>query len=642
MSALQNIIDQLRRQRHDLQAPYLIPGLWIDFENPPAQNHNPYDFYADRLQAILDSEPQALVNGPPGGEWTRFAITYNIFPRLSTAFDHNDSGKLESVNDGGWRETGTLLKSIALLPYIRSMGFNTVHLLPINAIGVDGKKGTLGSPYAVRNPYKLDESLAEPAVPDVELLFKGFVEAAHHLGMRVVMEFAFRVAAKDSEWVPEHPEWFYWIRADITDREHGSRDARAFGTPIWPQEKIGEVYWKVQSGQRYDLPAPPLEYRHMYTPPPRPETIQKENGRWIGTLEDGTRVRIPGAFTDWPPEDTQPPWSDVTYLRFYDHPDFNYMAYNTLRMYDERLAQPDNVIGDLWEAVTGVIPYYQQQFGIDGVMLDMGHALPAPLKQNLMEVARSIDPDFAFWGEDFNISRENREQGYNAVMGYLIFDLHQPERMQAFIDQLSYHQPEITFCITPENHNTPRAASRLNPLGFCHQALLYMVALPGMPFVSSGFELYEKHPINTGLGFSSEALKKYTPSKLPLFSEKAYDWTRAGTMVGAIRYAMHLRHAYCNLLTNPDPTTLYSGSSDNPNIMVFVRTDDQHTLVFVFNMTMFDYQEGEAELHARDSVAYGRWGFEGVTRLSERLAIHVQMGGGHSMMFEADPPRRLM
>ena len=61
-----------------------------------------------------------------------------------------------------------------------------------------------------------------------------------------------------------------------------------------------------------------------------------DDGRWVGVLDDGTRVRIPGAFADWPPDDNQPPWTDVTYLRMYDHPDFNYMAYNTIRMYDER------------------------------------------------------------------------------------------------------------------------------------------------------------------------------------------------------------------------------------------------------------------------------------------------------------------
>ena len=41
----------------------------------------------------------------------------------------------------------------------------------------------------------------------------------------------------------------------------------------------------------------------------------------------------------------------MTYLRMYAHPEFNYIAYNTIRMYDERLAQPFNAVTPLWEAV---------------------------------------------------------------------------------------------------------------------------------------------------------------------------------------------------------------------------------------------------------------------------------------------------
>ena len=37
------------------------------------------------------------------------------------------------------------------------------------------------------------------------------------------------------------------------------------------------------------------------------------------------------------------------------------------------------------------------------------------------------------------------------------------------------------------------------------------IALPGIPFVHSGFELGEVQPINTGLGFSDAMLGKYSP-----------------------------------------------------------------------------------------------------------------------------------
>lgn len=636
--SLSQVIHGLHQIYRQTDSPYLLPGLWIDFKSEAAQSVNPYEFYAERLQAILDMPESPLVIDPDGTDWTRYAITYNLYPRLSSAFDHNDQHgiEVEPIGDG-WRETGTLLKSIVMLPYIHSMGFNTVHLLPVTAIGIDGRKGTLGSPYAIRNPYRLDDQLNEPVLEqagiDTLMLFKAFVEAAHRLGIRVVMEFVLRTASRDADWVKEHPGWFYWIRADIEDRVDGN--PHQFGPPIFDWETSNHIYNVVGRGERHHLPPPPQIYRDMYMPPPSCETVHMVDGRWFGEV-DGVKVRIPGAFTDWPLQGKQPPWTDVTYLRLYDHPAYNYMAYNTLRMYDAELAQPQYVVEDLWEAIAGILPFYQETCGIDGAMIDMGHSLPQALKQRIMAQARDINPEFAFWSEDFSSSHYAREEGWNAVMGHLFFDMHQPEKMQSYIDWLASNRLPLTVFITPENHNTPRAANRQNALGFCHQVLLYMIALPGMSWMLSGFELFEKTPINTGLNFTAGEIAQYDTTRLPLFSEAAFDWTRHGNMVGAVRYANHLRKKYQVLLADADPKTIVTGSSDNPNILVFGRRKGKQLLIFVLNMTMWDFQAGEAEIYARDYVAHGLWGYDGTSLLSERVSIHVELGGGHSMMFSAD------
>ena len=75
-------------------------------------------------------------------------------------------------------------------------------------------------PSAIRT--RIDEGLSEPALGlDVKTEFKAFVEAAHRMGFRVVVEFVFRTAAKDGDWVKEHPEWLYWIREEIPLRKGG-------------------------------------------------------------------------------------------------------------------------------------------------------------------------------------------------------------------------------------------------------------------------------------------------------------------------------------------------------------------------------------------------------------------------------------
>jgi len=609
MSALSHIIQQLEARRSPITTPYRVPGLWVDGVSTPAVEVYPFDFYRERLREIASAEPQPLVQGPGGGEWTQHAIIYNLFPRVTAAFDHDADGTL-TIRDDGWQETGTLLKCIALLPYIRSMGFNVVHLLPITSVGQDGKKGTLGSPYAIRNPYQLDPNLDEPALGlTADELFAGFVEGAHRLGLRVILEFVLRTASKDSDWIPQHPDWFYWIRADIPDRGSAKGgQASAYGSPIFPPQTLDLVKAKVAEGDFTELPPPPAAYRAIFTQPPRPDQVYMENGRYFAKLDDGTQVRVPGAFTDWPPDDNQPPWTDVTYLRMYDHPDFNYIAYNTLRMYDESLARPENANGPLWDAVAGVIPHYQHSFGIDGVMIDMGHALPMPLKERIVATARVINPDFAFWDENFSIGPRSREEGYNAVMGWWVMGAHQGDSVRSMLHQIATNGLPIPFFAAPENHNTPRAASRFNGNAYAHYALALMITLPALPFVLSGFELSETQPINTGIGFTNEQLAQYPPEKLPLFSAWAFNWTRPDNCISSVRYALTLRRRYEDMLSDSSPATMIVGYSDNPAIMVFTRQKDDQRITVIANSDPIMGQSGKITLTSNQVRVTGLWG----------------------------------
>ncbi len=638
MTALQQIIATLRERKCALAQPYYVPGLWVDHEHPAAQAVDPYEFYAAKLEWIRAQPPQPLIQGG-GGAWTRYAIVYNLFPRVTAAYDHAHDGQLAiGPSPDGWRETGTLLKSIALLPYIRSLGINTVHLLPITAVGQDGKKGTLGSPYGIRDPYALDENLDEPALGlPVDTLFAGFVEAAHHLGMRVVMEFVLRTASKDGAWIGEHPEWFYWIRESVADRAPGSMDSGAYGNPIFPPHDLIKVKERVARGDFKALPPPPKAHRAMFTPPPRPDQVWMENGRWVGQLEDGTRVRVPGAFTDWPPDDNQPPWTDVTYLRMYDHPDFNYIAYNTLRMYDERLARPENAVGPLWDAIAGVIPHHQREFGIDGVMIDMGHALPMPLKQRIVASARAINPDFAFWDENFVIGQESVDEGYNAVLGYLVFDFHRPDKLREFLGRLAYERLPLPFFATAESHNTPRAVIRPYSLQYVHYALAFSILVPGIPFIHSGFELMETKPINTGLGFTDDMIREHPAESLPLFSEWAFDWTRPDNLIGSVRYALALRQKYAHLLSDPDPATVFVGHSDNPTLIVLARQNGAETLVIVASASFATREEGRAFLPVCECDLAPLWGTDVAHRGQGAVHLDVSLGNGHLLILEGGP-----
>ncbi len=637
MSSLPELIQHLESHRRSTEMPYFVPGLWAGSNNPEAVRIDPYDFYLNRLSEIAATDPQNLVQGNGGGDWSRSAIVYNLFPRLTTAFDHNQDGQIAiGPNADGWRETGTLLKCIALLPYIRSMGFNTVHLLPITAVGQDGKKGTLGSPYSIRNPYQLDPTLDEPALDlSVDRLFAAFVDAAHLLGIRVILEFVLRTGAKDSDWIPEHPDWFYWIKADIPDRaRRGVTDRlNTYGNPIFSYDTLDHIKAKVNSGNFHELPVPSALYRGMFTEPPRHVTM--EDGRYIGTLDDGTRVRIPGAFADWPPDDNQPPWTDVTYLRMFNHAEFNYIAYNTLRMYDDRLAVPENRNEPLWDAVAGVIPHYQRNFGIDGVMIDMGHALPAALKQRVISTAREINPDFAFWDENFSISQASCDQGYNAVMGWWVLAAHEPDGVRNVLHHMAHGAFPISYFTAPENHNTIRAAARPGGLSYSHYVLALAVTLPGIPFILSGFELGETQPVNTGLNFSSEQLAHYPVEQLGLFSACALDWCKPHNMVKSVTYAMTIRKKYEALLNDSRPESFVLGYSDNPRILVFSRRTNGKWITVIANTDQLYEQRGRVVLNARSFRVPGLWGTSDVGMdLYDEMMANVSLVPGYVLILD--------
>jgi Alpha amylase, catalytic domain len=560
--------------------PVLIPGLWIDPNgSPDAQTVVPEQFFRDSLLNILATPPkERVVDGGVPGDWGKNAIAYNLLVRYGAAFDLNGDGKISCEPlASGWRETGTFLKAITMLPFIQSLGCNTIHLLPITSIGQDGNKGDMGSAFAIRDPYALDEHLAEPALGfKAETEFAAFVEAAHHLGIRVVVEFVFRTAAKDAAWAKEHPEWFYWIRADVADRKNGEKSDDTYGAPLYTPEELKHIYSAVDNGRFGDLLPPHQTHRDMFTVPPAPESIRLENGCWRGTAPDprnGERVdvRIPGAFCDWGPDSEQPPWTDVTYLRLYDHPDFNYMAYNTIRMYSTQLAQPENVVTPLWDKISEVIPHYQTHYRVDGVMIDMGHALPADLKRQLVARARQVDPDFSLWAEEFDLRPEAREEGYNVCVGPFMQSVRDPKKFQDWLQSIQDIGLPVPFMAMTETHNSPRAVHWDGGTAFALYGQTLGAFLPGVPYLHNGIELAEPVPANTGYDFTNEEIAELPPSILPLFSAAAMDWTRQQTLVADLRRVHALRAQHPDLFADASPGAVIPLKTENDALVGYTR-----------------------------------------------------------------------
>jgi len=571
---------------------YRVPGIWtgkkIAFEQV-----EPSEYFGSIIESILVNG-EALSSSLKDEEWKTSAVVYNLFVRLTAAFDHNGDGTVAtSPLECGFRETGTLLKAIALLPYIKNLGANTIYLLPLTEIGSVSRKGSLGSPYAVRNPGKLDPMLAEPALGlSAEILLKAFVEAAHLLDMHVVLEFVFRTASIDSSWIKERPEWFYWLK----DNE----STRNYDPPRFDPDTLRRINDMVERHELHDLPAPPSEYREQFVL--QPVTVSECDGKLSGTAEDGTPCRIASAFSDWPPDDRQPAWTDVTYLKMHNDEAFNYIAYNTIRMYDDALNDPATFTIALWDEISEIIPAFQEEYDIDGAMIDMGHALPAELKKNIVRKAREKRADFAFWDENFNPSPSIRDEGFNAVFGSLPFVIHDIVFIRGLLNHLNKTGVALPFFGTGENHNTPRVCFRYprQEAGRNFSLFIFTLSavLPAIPFLQSGMELCEWHPVNLGLNFTEEDRALYPPEKLPLFSAFSYDWENSNGLLplnGYISRILDIRKRYLDLVLCGEKGSIVMPYVSEPELFAVMRTSGASSLLFIGNSNISETRSGTLE-----------------------------------------------
>lgn len=201
LELISNKLLEIKQKFKKYQFHYTVPGIWN--QNLGEMRVDPFSYFSDQIKLIKEN------NFNDDSD-----IAYNLFIRYATTWEHNFSTNAKKFNLPEFKNEGTFLKSISLIPYLKSLGVNKIHLLPITSIGIDEKKGTLGSPFAVKNHYKIDENLSEPILGlDIETQYLAFIEACHHVGIKVIQEFIFRTVSIDADVALEHPEWFYWIKA---------------------------------------------------------------------------------------------------------------------------------------------------------------------------------------------------------------------------------------------------------------------------------------------------------------------------------------------------------------------------------------------------------------------------------------------
>lgn len=97
---------------------------------------------------------------------------------------------------------GTLAAAQARLDYLKDLGIDIIWLMPIHPRGVQGRIGSLGSPYAPRDYHAVNSDFG--TIADL----RAFVAAAHERGMQVWLDWVANHTAKDNVWITQHRDYY--------------------------------------------------------------------------------------------------------------------------------------------------------------------------------------------------------------------------------------------------------------------------------------------------------------------------------------------------------------------------------------------------------------------------------------------------
>lgn len=132
------------------------------------------------LLGMAQTPAETTVKHP---DWSRQAVIYEVNLRQATP-------------------EGTLEAFLPQISRLKDLGVDILWFMPIHPISEDGRKGKLGSYYAVR-----DYKGVNPEFGNIDD-FRKVVKAAHDAGMKVIIDWVPNHSGRDNAWVKNHPDWY--------------------------------------------------------------------------------------------------------------------------------------------------------------------------------------------------------------------------------------------------------------------------------------------------------------------------------------------------------------------------------------------------------------------------------------------------
>lgn len=140
------------------------------------------------------------------------------------------------VNVRQYTPEGTFKAFENHLSRLKKMGVDIIWLMPIHPIGVQNRKGTLGSYYSVKDFYGINPEFG--TMKD----FQHLVDKIHAMGMYVIIDWVGNHSAWDNSLATQHPDWYTKTRegnfqptpwydwGDVIDFDYDNPDLRKYMT----------------------------------------------------------------------------------------------------------------------------------------------------------------------------------------------------------------------------------------------------------------------------------------------------------------------------------------------------------------------------------------------------------------------------
>ncbi|MBL0063035.1 MAG: alpha-amylase [bacterium] len=125
-----------------------------------------------------------------------------VAPPDMTPPDWSRNSVIYEVNVRQFTPEGTFAAFATHLPRLRELGVDILWFMPINPIGVENRKGSLGSYYSVK-----DYRAVNPEFGTMDE-WKTLVQQCHSMGFKVIIDWVANHTAWDNQLKIDHPDWY--------------------------------------------------------------------------------------------------------------------------------------------------------------------------------------------------------------------------------------------------------------------------------------------------------------------------------------------------------------------------------------------------------------------------------------------------